>query len=70
MYVGQYGEGGDPVLDILYLGEPIGGEVKPMDDMLSLEWSNLSEISLGSGSPNTRAGLRDLQRLFEGGRVW
>ena len=69
MYSGQYGEGGDPVLDILYTGESIRGEMKPLDDISSLEWVDIDKVPLDSGSPNTRAGLRDLKQLFEKGEV-
>jgi 8-oxo-dGTP diphosphatase len=69
MYNGQYGEGGDHVLDILYTGEPVGGEPKPMDDISRLEWIDIDSAPLDSGSPNTRAGIRDLQRFYKQRKV-
>lgn len=68
MYSGRYGSDGDYVLDILYSGRPIGGEMAALDDITDLEWVEIDAVPLDSGSPNTRAGLRDLQKLYGNNR--
>lgn len=64
-YVDKYGDDGDYTLSLHYLGEVIGGEMKPMDDVASLEWVTISEVPLNDGLQNTRDGLRDLKKFYE-----
>lgn len=64
-YIDRYGESGDYTLNLHYVGEVMGGEMKPMDDVADLEWITISEVPLDSGFQNTRDGLRDLKKLYE-----
>lgn len=64
-YVDRYGEGGDYTLNLHYIGEILSGDMKPMDDIVGLEWFNISEVPLDSGFQNTKDGLRDLKKLYE-----
>jgi len=64
IYSDQYGDGGDYTLNLHYLGEIIGGEMKAMDDVASLEWVDIDEVPLSEGFQNTRDGLRDLKKLY------
>jgi len=63
-YVDRYGDDGDYTLNLHYIGEIVGGEMKPMDDVVSLEWIAIDEVPLNEGFQNTRDGLSDLKRLF------
>ncbi len=64
-YVDRYGEGGDYTLNLHFIGEVIGGDMKPMDDVVDLEWVAISDVPLDSGFQNTKDGLRDLKKLYE-----
>ena len=64
IYVDRYGDGGDYTLNIHYLGEVIGGVMKPMDDVAALEWVSIDKLPLDSGFQNTIDGLSDLKKLF------
>jgi 8-oxo-dGTP diphosphatase len=65
MYVDQYGDDGDYTLNIHYVGEVVGGEMKAMDDVASLEWVAISDLPLDEGFQNTKDSLRDLKLLYE-----
>lgn len=64
IYVDRYGDDGDYTLNLHYIGEVLGGEMKPMDDVEDLEWINIDEVPLDEGFQNTKDGLRDLKKLF------
>lgn len=66
IYVDTYGEGGDYTLNLHYVGEIIGGEMKAMDDVSELEWVTIREVPLDEGFQNTKDGLRDLKKLYTG----
>lgn len=63
-YVDRYGDDGDYTLNLHYIGEIVGGEMKPMDDVAALEWIDIDEVPLNEGFQNTKDGLRDLKKLF------
>ena len=44
IYKDRYGEDGDYTLNIHYIGEVLGGEMQPMDDVAGLEWIAISEV--------------------------
>ena len=67
IYVDRYGEDGDYTLNIHYIGEITGGEMKPMDDVAALEWVPIADVPLDDGFQNTRDGLRDLKELYDAG---
>ena len=67
MYVDRYGTDGDYTLNIHYIGEITGGEMKPMDDVAALEWVPIADVPLDDGFQNTRDGLRDLKELYHAG---
>ena len=67
-YIDRYGDDGDYTLNLHYIGEVIGGEMKAMDDIAALEWVSIDELPLDSGFQNTKDGLRDLKTLFEKGQ--
>lgn len=69
IYSDRYGDDGDYTLNLHYLGKVIGGEMKPMDDIASLEWVPISDVPLDEGFQNTQDGLRDLKLLFEKERL-
>lgn len=64
MYSDVYGSDGDHTLNIHYIGEVIGGRMKPMDDVAELKWFTISEVPTNVGFQNTRDGLKDLVKLF------
>lgn len=65
IYLDRYGEDGDYTLNIHYIGEVLGGEMKAMDDVVGLEWVKIDEVPLDSGFQNTKDGLRDLKKLYK-----
>lgn len=65
IYIDRYGENGDYTLNLHYIAEVIGGEMKPMDDVADLEWVPINDVPLDSGFQNTKDGLRDLKKLYE-----
>lgn len=65
-YVDRYGKDGDYTLNLHYIGEVIGGEMKPMDDVTELEWITIENVPLDEGFQNTKDGLRDLKKLYRG----
>lgn len=65
VYPDRYGEGGDYTLNLHYITEVIGGEMRAMDDIASLEWVDITSVPLDEGFQNTKDGLRDLQEWFE-----
>lgn len=65
IYSDRYGEGGDYTLNLHYIAEVVGGEMKAMDDITDLEWVDISNVPLDEGFQNTKDGLRDLKRWFE-----
>lgn len=64
VYVDRYGEDGDYTLNLHYIGEVIGGEMRAMDDVASLEWLSIDEVPIDEGFQNTKDGLRDLKKLY------
>lgn len=64
IYTDRYGDDGDYTLNIHYIGEVLSGEMKPMDDVIGLEWIAISQPPLDNGFQNTRDALRDLQKLY------
>lgn len=67
IYSDRYGEDGDYTLNLHYIGEVIGGDMKPMDDLVALEWVPISDVPLDEGFQNTKDGLRDLKKMFTEG---
>lgn len=65
IYPDKYSKDGDYTLNIHYIGEVIGGEMKPMDDVVGLEWIAIGEVPTDEGFQNTKDGLRDLKKLFK-----
>lgn len=65
IYSDRYGDDGDATLNLHYIGEIVGGDMKPMDDVADLEWIAISQVPLNSGFQNTRDGLRDLKILYK-----
>lgn len=65
IYVDRYGDDGDYTLNLHYIGEVVGGTMKPMDDVAGLEWMDIDKVPLDSGFQNTKDGLRDLQKLYK-----
>lgn len=64
IYSDRYGDDGEYTLNLHYIGEVVGGEMKAMDDVAELEWVEISEVPLDEGFQNTKDGLRDLKELF------
>lgn len=62
IYIDTYGKGGDFTLNIHYIGEIVGGEMKPMDDVSSLHWVNIEEVPDNEGFENTKMVLKDLKK--------
>ena len=65
MYIDRYGENGDFTLNIHYLGEVKGGEMKAQDDVASLHWIDIDQVPLGEGFQNTKDALKDLKLKFQ-----
>ena len=65
IYVDTYGQGGDYTLNIHYIGEVTGGEIKAMDDVSSLHWVDINELPLNEGFKNTKEALKDLQIWYK-----
>jgi len=68
MYNDSYGEGGDRTLNLHYIGEITGGEMKAMDDVADLEWFDIDNLPLDQGFQNTQDGLRDLKKWYDSQR--
>lgn len=64
IYPDVYGDDGDYTLNFHYVGEIIGGDMRPMDDVVGLEWAPIQDVPLNEGFQNTKDGLRDLKKLF------
>jgi 8-oxo-dGTP diphosphatase len=64
IYSDRYGEGGDYTLNLHYIADIIGGEMKAMDDVAELEWVDIDDVPLDEGFQNTQDGLRDLKKWF------
>lgn len=64
IYSDRYGEGGDYTLNLHYIADIIGGEMKAMDDVAELEWVDIDDVPLDQGFQNTQDGLRDLKKWF------
>ena len=64
VYVDRYGQGGDYTLNIHYLGKIKAGDMKPMEDVESLHWVDISSLPTKEGFNNTKEALRDLKNLF------
>lgn len=69
IYNDEYGEGGDRTLNLHYIGEITGGEMKAMDDVASLEWVDIDKVPLDEGFQNTRDSLRDLKQQYKEGKL-
>lgn len=65
-YIDRYGEEGDYTLNLHYIGEIVGGEMKAMDDVAELKWVKITDVPTDSGFQNTRDGLRDLKKQYSG----
>ena len=63
VYTDRYGEGGDYTLNLHYIAEIVGGEMKAMDDVAELEWFDIDKVPF-EGFQNTKDGLRDLQKWY------
>lgn len=64
IYNDQYGDGGDRTLNLHYIAEVMGGEMRAMDDVAELEWVDIKDVPLKEGFQNTRDGLRDLKHWY------
>lgn len=69
IYNDEYGDGGDRTLNLHYIGEITGGEMKAMDDVANLEWINIDKVSLSEGFQNTKDALQDLKQLHQNGKL-
>lgn len=67
IYVDRYGEDGDYTLNLHYVAEIIDGEIRPMDDVESLEWFDINNPPLDDVVfQNAKDGLRDLREWYKG----
>lgn len=64
IYSDRYGENGDYTLNLHYIAEVLGGEMRAMDDVAELEWVAIDDVPLDEGFQNTKDGLRDLKKWF------
>jgi ADP-ribose pyrophosphatase YjhB (NUDIX family) len=65
MYMDKYGPDGDDTLNVFYLAEITGGEMRAQDDVASLEWVKIKDLNdINNGFANTTAALKDLKSLF------
>jgi ADP-ribose pyrophosphatase YjhB (NUDIX family) len=64
IYMDQYGKDGDMTLNIQYIGEIKGGEMKAQDDVASLHWIPIEDLPIDVGFQNTKDTLIDLKRRF------
>ena len=64
IYNDRYGDNGEYTLNLHYIGEVVGGEQRPMDDVAGLEWIDIGDVPLDEGFQNTKDGLRDLKKLY------
>lgn len=61
IYSDRYGDNGDYTLNMHYIAEITGGDMRAQDDAADLMWVDIDKVPLDSGFQNTRDGLRDLQ---------
>lgn len=64
IYVDVYGEGGDHTLNMHYIGEITGGEMKAQEDVESLHWIAIKDLPLNEGFENMRKAFIDLQKTY------
>lgn len=64
IYMDTYGKDGEFTQNTYYLGEILGGEMSPHDDVSSLHWINIDQIPTNEGFENTKQVLSDLRKFF------
>lgn len=65
IYMDQYGKDGDYTLNIHYIGDVIGGEMKAKDDVASLQWVDINNAPTNEGFKNTQEAITDLKIWFQ-----
>lgn len=61
IYNDVYGEDGERTLNLHYIAEIVGGEMRPMDDVAGLEWVDINNIPPNLAFQNTKDVLADLK---------
>ena len=64
MYTDKYGESGDHVLNIQYVGRIMGNDIKPSDDVASLHWIPIGKTPKKYGFKQTKKALIDLKKWY------
>lgn len=64
IYMDKYGENGDDTQSNVYLAEIISGDIKPQDDVSSLEWVNIKNNNINSNFQSVNRVLADLKKLY------
>lgn len=66
IYPDQYGKDGDHTINIVYIGEVLGGSEQAQDDVAALEWIEIENLPVPSGGfASTDAALRDLKVWYK-----
>lgn len=61
----KYDIGGHNILNIYYIGEIKAGEMKAKDDVASLEWVNIQELSFSGGFPSMAHVFTKLKKWYK-----
>lgn len=69
IFIDKYSIGDHYTLNIYYVGEIIGGEMKAMADIESLMWVNISDLPVSGGFPCTTQALKSLKTWYQKQKV-
>lgn len=64
IYPDQYGKDGDHTINIVYVGEVVGGIEQAQDDVAALEWIEIEKLPVPSG------GFASTDRVFKDLKKW
>ncbi|MBI4279922.1 MAG: NUDIX hydrolase [Armatimonadetes bacterium] len=66
---GSYGDDGEPVLDIYYMGAITQDPQVVQDDVMEVRWFSLDHLPEEIGFPHTRTALETVRRMLKEGRI-
>lgn len=65
IYHDRYGSNGDYTLNLHYITEVTGGNMKAQDDLVELSWFDISNAPTDQGFQNNRDAIKDLQKWYK-----
>jgi 8-oxo-dGTP diphosphatase len=64
IYTDRYGVDGEPTINIHYIAEVRGGEMRAQDDVSALDWVDIDDAPVDEGFKNTQEALKDLKKWY------